>query len=49
MVETLDNEQFLEILKQCCDEEGGVDDEKLNLLLQNFFPYNLTFGRGRYL
>lgn len=43
MTETLDNKQFLEILKQCCDKEGRVNDEMLNNILSNYFPYWLVF------
>lgn len=47
MIETLDNEQFLEILKQCCNDDG-VDDEMLNNILCNYFPYNLCFHGDDY-
>ena len=42
---TLDNKQFLQILKNCC-KDGKVDDELLNKQLCNYRPYDLIFGKG---
>lgn len=41
-MEHLTNEQFLEIMKKCC-KDGKIDDGKLDHILSNYFPYNLTF------
>ena len=38
------SKEFLQILNKCC-ENGKLDDEKLNSILSNFFPYDLVFKR----
>ena len=42
--QTLNNKQFLKILKDCC-QDGKLDDDKLNNRLSNYFPYDLIFKR----
>ena len=44
-MDTLNSSQFMDILSVCC-KEGKVDDKKLNQILKNYYPYNLTFGKG---
>lgn len=44
MSRTLSNEEFLKILKDACESEDM--DKELNKVLQKYFPYSLTFGRG---
>lgn len=39
---TLNNKQFLKILQQCC-KNGKIDDEMLNNMLCNYFPYDIVF------
>ena len=41
---TLTNEDFIFLLKECCTN-GKIDDDKLNNILKYYFPYNLTFGK----
>ena len=41
---TLNNKQFLNILKNCC-QDGKLDDTKLNNQLCNYFPYDFVFKR----
>lgn len=42
---TLNNKQFMDILSNCC-RYGRIDDQKLNQILKDYYPYNLTFGKG---
>lgn len=43
---TLNNKEFLKILKMCC-KDGKIDDDKMNSILSNYFPYDITFkARG---
>lgn len=42
---TLTNSQFMEILRECCND-GKIDDTKLNQILKCYHPYNLSFGKG---
>lgn len=41
---TLDNKEFLKILKNCC-KDGKLDDDCLNNSLCAYYPYDLTFKR----
>lgn len=43
-MKTLNNKQFLSIMKSCC-ENGHIDDKVFNLVLSNYWPYNLVFKR----
>ena len=45
-MKTLSNEQFLEIMQQCC-KDGKIDDELMNRILSNFFPYDIVFKEDR--
>lgn len=39
---TLNNKEFLKVLKQCC-KDGKIDDTMLNNILSNYFPYDIVF------
>lgn len=41
---TLNNQQFMKILKQAC-KDGKVDEDFLNDFLSNFHPYDLVYKR----
>ena len=42
--QTLNNKEFLKILKEAC-KTGKVDDDYLNNCLSNYYPYDLVFKR----
>lgn len=42
--QTLNNKQFLKILKKSC-KDGKLDDGYLNDCLSNYFPYDLVFKK----
>lgn len=35
----------MNILSNCC-KDGKIDDKRLNQILKDYSPYNLTFGKG---
>lgn len=39
---TLNNKEFLKILKQCC-KDGKLNDKMFNNILCNYFPYDIIF------
>ena len=45
-MKNINNEQFLEIMKNCC-KDGKIDDKKMNRILGNFFPYDIVFKEDK--
>ena len=44
MAKTLNNKEFLRILKSAC-KDGKLDDDYLNNTLSCYYPYDLVFKR----
>ena len=42
--QTLNNKQFLKILRMAC-KDGKINDNYLNSCLSNYFPYDLVFKK----
>ena len=42
--QTLNNKQFLKILRMAC-KDGKINDNYLNNCLSNYFPYDLVFKK----